>query len=332
MNEPRRHLPVLTQSSLTTFRRCPREYHFAYRLNRKSFGTTAALTFGLMWHAGLEAWWANADQRFVYASNEMALFAIEHLVDEYELVKAQCLMAGYTARWGDEPYETIAVEKNFAVPIIIPGSRAPSYELRGSIDAIVLERRSLHNVESKTTSSDISIGSDYWRRVIALDAQVSTYSDASKQMGFDIRDTIYDVTRKPELVPLKATPEESKKYTKPTKSEPVPRLYSNQRETDETPDEYRTRLTEDIIARPDWYFARQTIVRLDHDDAEHAKDVTGTAQMIRHAEAFDLWPRSPNACERFRQLCSFFPVCSGETTIDDDARYETKTAQHEELI
>ncbi len=365
MSEAKRHLPVLTNSSITTFRRCPREYYFNYVLLRKSRKKSAALTFGSMWHAGLEGWWAPiiANQepsitRYRVAVEMMHRFASENGVDEFELIKAECLMAGYTPRWGDEPYETIAVEKNFAVPIVIAGSRAPSFDLRGSIDALVQTSVSakkpfeggsdglashsagggptepapiLHNVESKTTSADISAGSDYWRRVIALDSQVSTYNAASKAMGYDVHDTIYDVVRKPELVPLKATPEESKKYTKPTKLEPIPRLYANQRENDETPEEYRERLTADIIARPDWYFARQTIVRLEHDDEEHTRDVAQTATMIRFAEDQNAWPRSPNACERYRRICDYFEVCEGSTTIEDGTRFETKTTQHEEL-
>ncbi len=338
-----RHLPTLTNSSITTFRRCPREYYFAYVLLKKSRKKSHALMFGSLFHAGLNAWWLVTDvpqsARFFVAIEALRRHASEHDIEALDLVKAECLMAGYTARWGDEPYETIAVEKRFAVPVPIHwGDYGDTYDLCGSIDALVLSRwgkeayeTHIHNVESKTTSADISAGSDYWRRVIALDSQVSTYNAAAKSMGFDIRDTIYDVTRKPEIAPLKATPEESKKYTKPTKAEPVPRLYANQRENDETLDEYRARLTEDIITRPEWYYARQTIVRLDHDDAEHAKDIAQTAAMIRFAEDHDAWPRSPNACERFHQLCPFFSVCSGESSIDDGTRYENKSRQHEEL-
>lgn len=357
-----RHLPVLTNSSCTTFRRCPREYFFSYVQWRKSRKKSQALMFGSLFHAGLNAWWrwddhnaAGAEwERLDAAIDALRRHAEENEIDPFDLVKAECLMAGYTARWGDEPYETIAVEKRFSVPIQlvdavhgpggIVGHTRPddAYELRGSIDAMVASRvpiatpisgpaRHLHNVESKTTSLDISAGSDYWRRVIALDSQVSTYNAAAKAMGYDVRDTIYDVTRKPELQPLKATPEEKKKYTKPTKAEPIPRLYSGQRETDETVDEYRERLIADIIARPDWYFARQTIVRLEHDDEAHALDIAQTAAMIRFAEERNAWPRSPNACERFHRMCDFFEVCSGETTIDDGTRYETKERQHEEL-
>ncbi len=333
-----RRLPVLTQSSITTFRRCPREYYYNYVMLRKSLLKSKALTFGSMWHAGLNAWWFQNDHRHTVAVGAMLVYAEENGVDAFEQVKAECLMAGYTARWDDGMYKTEYVEKGFRTDLVIPGSRAPSFHLEGSVDAIVWKRNgtsenfsTLYNVESKTTSFDISAGSDYWRHVYALDSQVSTYNAASRAMGYDIRGTIYDVTRKPELVPLKATPEESKKYTKPTAKEPVPRLYANQREHDETPEEYRKRLTEDIIARPDWYFARQTIVRLEHDDEEHERDVTQTAQMIQFCTEHTAFPRSPNACTRFNRLCDYFAVCAGETTIEDGTRFETKTSQHEEL-
>lgn len=268
--------------------------------------------------------------------------------DLFTLAKAEALLIGYTARWGGMDLETVGVEVQFQIPIWLGGemfnhrnevvaraSPREAFDLEGSIDAIVksFTRGNWYhfNVEHKTTSWDISPGSDYWAKLIALDPQVSTYDAASRAMGYDIRGTIYDVIRKPEIAPLKATPEDLKKYTKPTKLEPIPRLYANQRETDETVDEYRGRLISDIIARPNWYFARSTIVRLDHDNDEHAKDVEDTARMIQFATDRDAWPRSPNACERFRRLCEFHPICAHETSLDDMVRYERKSEPHEEL-
>jgi hypothetical protein len=360
----RRSLPILTQSSLTCFRRCPREYYFRYVELIKPRRKAEALRFGSLFHSALNAWWLPDDVRTSRApsglSSSARLFlAVDAIqrgeeTDPFDIAKAHALLIGYTARWGDEKYKTIAVEKRFEMQVDECLARTgacgcpkcePENEglgnLRGSIDAIVARklprdrtdiiRTEVYNVEHKTTSADISPGSDYWRHVIALDAQVSTYNAATKAMGYDICGTIYDVIRKPEMIPLKATPEDMRKYTKPTKAEPVPRLYANQRETDETPDEYRDRIIKDIEARPNWYFARHTIVRLDRDDEEHARDVVQTAEMIRFAEERSAWPRSPNACERYRRYCDFHPVCSGECSIADGTRYEKKTAQHEEL-
>jgi hypothetical protein len=301
--------------------------------------------FGTLFHLGLNAWWSSrngepASERLEWAIKMMRSADVN--AEAVDLVKAETLMAGYTARWGDEPYDTIAVEKQFRVPIVfgeIPRDGLINYDLGGAIDVIAARRgymgvpgcETIHNLEHKTTSQDISSGADYWRNIVTLDPQVSTYDAAARHMGHNIHSTIYDVVRKPEIEPLSATPEEKKKYTKPTKAEPVPRLYASMRENDETLDEYRERLTEDIIRRPEWYFQRQEIVRLDRDNDDHARDVVQTAEMIRHATERDAWPRSPNACVRFHRLCDYHPVCSGEATIDDGTRYETKAMQHEEL-
>lgn len=327
-------LPLLSNSSLNTFRRCPREYYFRYVLLRKTRSKAAALRFGTLFHVALNAWWACAGLELPAVRLMAALRAIdEHVArsdnesDPYETAKAKCLMAGYTARWGDESLETLAVEKNFRIPIV-----DECYDLGGSIDAIVKTRTGrVRNVEHKTTSSDISVGSNYWRHVVTMDPQVSTYMNAARVLGFDPHDTLYDVIRKPAIVPQLATPEESRKYTVPSKKEPIPRLYKGHREIDETVEEYETRLTADIAARPSWYFARMAIVRLENDDAAHAQDVNDTAAFITFAETRNRWPRAPSACERFGRLCEYHDVCSGITTIDDSSRFATKEYQHEEL-
>lgn len=339
-----RHLPIYTNSSLNTFRRCAREYYFRYVLLRKTRSVTEVLRFGSFFHFGLNAWWREpGDGLAKCIAAHDAIRERAHLnredADPFELAKAEELLVGYTVRWGDEPYETLAVEKQFHLPIASRyyGSLPiKSGELAGAIDALVYRksgpyRTTTHIVESKTTGSDISPGSDYWRHVVTMDPQVSTYMSAATELGFNPRDTVYDVIRKPEIRPQKATPEEDRKYTKPTKLEPIPRLYKTMREADETPGEFRDRLRADIIERPEWYFRRMTIVRLDRDNAEHARDVALAVESIQFAKSRDAWPRSPNACERYRRLCEFHDVCSGITTIDDDVRFKTKTKQHEEL-
>src|SRR5690606_34963330 len=186
--------------------------------------------------------------------------------DPYALVMAEELLVAYTARWGDSGLEAVAVEAEFNMPLTNPETGAASRTFRrgGKIDAVVRSPDgALHIVEHKTTASDIEQGSTYWRKVQALDTQVSTYMAGARSLGFDVVDCIYDVVRKPALKPLKATPVESRKYTAKGF------LYANQREADETPEEYRTRLRADICERTERYFARGQIVRLAEDERDH---------------------------------------------------------------
>lgn len=170
-------------------------------------------------------------------------------------------------------------------------------------------------VEHKTTSSDIAPGSTYWRK-LTLDTQVSQYL-----RGVDSVDgMLYDVIRKPSIRPYKATPEESRKYTK------AGALYAGQREADETPEEWAERLIADISAKPDAYYRRGTIVRTSEEASEAMRDTWLVAGSIRESMANDAWPRNPGSCDSYGRTCEYWPVCAGETTIDDDRKYRTSEA------
>jgi hypothetical protein len=299
---------------------------------RRPRRTSEALRFGTFFHHGLNAWWSTPGDPA--SKLEAALTAIatrsserEEDADPYELVKASALLAGYTARWGDEGYDTIAVEREFNVPLVNPesGRESRTYRIGGKVDVIARKEGRAVVVEHKTTSKDIGAGSDYWRRVSATDPQVSTYLSGARAAGFEVESCVYDVVRKPALKPLRATPVESRRYTKKGI------LDVRQREQDETPDEYYARIIEDIAEKPEKYFARGPLVRLEHDEREHAADVWQTAWFIREAENAQRFPRSPNACERFGSFCEFFDVCSGMASIDDENRFRTATTPHEEL-
>ncbi len=175
-------------------------------------------------------------------------------------------------------------------------------------------------VEHKTSSEDIGLGSRYWTK-LTLDAQVSNYLVGARALGFEPDGVLYDVLRKPGLEPRLATPISDRKYTKPTKSDPVPRLYANQRDRDETPEEYRDRILADIADRPDYYYQRGVVVRLEEEERDAAFDTWQTAEQIRLNRNAGRWPRNVDACSQFGRMCEYWPVCSGEASIDDQIRF-----------
>jgi hypothetical protein len=323
------HLRVVSDSELRVYRACPRRHQYAYRLLRRPIEKGDALKFGTLWHLGQEGWWGKdgtPEQKL-----EAGLFLLrmqeDEGVDPYHLVMAEELLVAYTARWAGESYSTIKVEAAFEVPLINPETGHPSKTFRrgGKIDVLARgEDDRVHVIEHKTTASDIEEGSTYWKRVRALDTQVSNYMSAAKALGFDVVDCIYDVVRKPGIRPLKATPVESRKYTAKGL------LYANQREKDETPEEFRLRLREDINERPERYFARAPIVRLAEEERDHAFDTWQVTRLMREAELAGFAPKNPDACTNFGG-CPYLPVCTGEASIDDDTRYRTATTAHEEL-
>ena len=367
------HLKVLSNSAIACYRACPRKFKYSYKMKRRPWRAAEALRFGTLWHCGLNTWWitvGDAGDKFSAAIHAMRAHAEKKGddVDAFDLVKVEELMLGYSARWGDELYQTVAVERQFDVALVNPetGAASKTYRVQGALDALAMrDGGKLVHVEHKTTSDDISPGTDYWRMVSALDSQVSTYQSALKSLGLEA-ETLYDVVRKVDLKPFKETPEELRRYTKgKTKKCPfctkkgcppgihrvssadepellcdgngtvvveLPRLDARQHEHDETPEEFRLRIREHIAANPERYFARGPIVRLERDEAEHARDTWQTAAMIRLSENAGSFPRNPGGCRRFHRLCEYFEVCSGNASIDDDTRFRTAETEHEELV
>lgn len=169
-------------------------------------------------------------------------------------------------------------------------------------------------VEHKTTSLEIGPGSPYWRRLL-LDSQISTYLTGARALGHEPDGVLYDVVRKVALRPQRATPVESRKYTKDG------RLYAAQRESDETPDEYRERVRAAIAAAPEAHYQRGTVVRLEREVADAARDMWELGRQIRESQLAHRWPRNPDACDSYGQICPYFDVCTGVATIDDRARF-----------
>jgi len=319
------HLPVLTASETRTFRRCMREHHYSYRLGYRSAQRAQPLAFGTLVHVGLEAWWSHGgNDRLAAAIDAMATLCAD--MDPFDLVTARVLLHGYDARWGAEPIETVAVESEFRCNLTNPatGATSKTYSLGGKIDAIARKDGQTFIIEHKTTSEEIGLGSPYWQR-LRLDSQVSVYFEGARSLGHDVAGCIYDVIRKPGIRPLKATPEESRKFTK------TGALYATQRATDETPEEYGARLAEDIASNPDRYYQRGTVVRLDGEMADAAADVWQIARVMRESELESRYPRNPDACMRYGRPCDFFDVCTGAASLDDETRFRRASRKHEEL-
>jgi hypothetical protein len=322
------HLPVISNSELRTFRRCAREHHYAYRMLRRPKQTAEALRFGTLLHLGLEAWFTAAMMQA--PPGERLAFAVERIAQEksdpFERERAVAMLIGYTARWGEESMEVLAVEKQFVAPMVNPvtGAESRTYRLGGKLDVVVRLRDGRTAVmDHKTASEEIRAGAEFWRRVTALDTQASMYHVGARALGYDVQTFVFDVLRKPGQKPLKRTAEV--KYKKDGSP------YANQRLQDETPEEYRERILAAMGEDPERYFARGEAVRLESEERDAALDVWQTSRLVREAELERRWPRNPDACVRYGKTCAYFDVCSGVARIEDDAVYRTATQAHEEL-
>ena len=287
---------ILTHSRLACFRACPRRHWMRYELGLVPERDRVVLRVGSAFHLALDT---HAKRGDVDAALSQALD------DPYDLALVAAMVHGHTHRYGAAPLEPIASELPFDLPLRNPATGAAStvWRLAGVIDRIVrLPDGRVALMECKTTSQDFSPGGDYWVR-LRLDPQLSIYVLAARRLGYDIDTILYDVTRRPQLRPYRATPEASRKYRANG------RLYANQRAEDESPEAFAVRVATDIDARPDHYFVRMEIARLDQDLADCAAELWQQQKTLRAAQRAGSWYRNPGSC--FAPWpCAYLPICA----------------------
>lgn len=316
---------LLTNSRRTSFNDCSRKHFFSYELGRRPLQKGEALRFGSLMHKALEIWWTQFSMIPVL---EFFGSVKETDFNVYDIAKAKALMLAYDIKYYPtlSQLKVIAVESEFRAPLINPVTSADSrtWLLAGKLDVIIQDVQGRYAIiEHKTSSEDLSPESDYWPR-LSIDGQISGYYVGAEVMGYKCDYCIYDVIKKPMLRPCMATPEDQRKYTK------AGALYANQRLTDETVQEYQDRLIADISDRPDHYFARRDVVRMQEDLVDYMYDMWACGREIREAQLAGRWPRNPNACKRYG-MCEYFPVCTKVADIEDECLFQTLDTLHPEL-
>jgi hypothetical protein len=231
---------------------------------------------------------------------------------------ARGLMTGYHHRWIDEDWNVESVEQEFHVPIFNPTSRrrSPRYTHAGKFDGIVSQNGDRYLLEHKTCREEIGPGSPYWTR-LSIDTQISGYLLASWHLGRKLTGVLYDVIRKPEirskLLGLKETHlvRTSGMYCNLRLSPETYQQFSLADDFRETPEMFQARLIQDTLVRPDWYFGRQLVTRLDKELLTYAEELWRTTRDIHAAESTGDHRRNDKACFAFHRPCEYLGLCAG---------------------
>lgn len=265
---------LLTASRMTSLLACPRKHFWRYECGLKSTSDADALRFGSAWHAGMEARWNGKTYEEALAAAFATTKAGE--LDEFTVSKISAMLAAYYNVWEDDPVKELHPEVLFSHPL--EGSR--TFDVAGKIDGLgwVADGRRC-KVEHKTTVDSLDADSDYWLKLRA-DLQIMQYVSAARNAGFVPEIIIYDVARKPGINPRESVVDVDeagipiivdangqrvlKKDGTPRTSPDKEKGYVAQSHA-ETPDEYYTRLYNDIMERPSFYFARREVPVLDRD-------------------------------------------------------------------
>lgn len=293
-------------TKLKTWHRCARLFSYRYGLGIGE-PSTDVTAFGSVGHAYLE--------HDALTSIGAKPDPVAPLPDAYEQARLQAVLDGYRLRWEGTRWHILGVEVPFSFDLA-------GHVINGRMDMLVQDLDDGRDlvVEHKFTSSDASPGSTYWEK-LTLDLQASIYLDgASMVLGRPVAGVMYDVIAKPAHKVKRATPPDQRKYTKATKTQES-RLHANQRETDETPDEFYDRIVAEIAERPSDFYARALVVRTEDELPKMRADILETIKLARIAEMFDVHPRNAEACNRFGSRCWFWDACTSAADINDVIRF-----------
>jgi hypothetical protein len=249
---------------------------------------------------------------------------------EIERETMACLVSGYAWRWA-EPLKVVASEQAFQLRLKNPATGAPStiFDLAGKIDGIIeVSPGRLAVLEHKFLGTDIAIESDVWRR-LQLDSQVSIYINAARELGYDVATVLYDCIRKPTIKPtaVPVTDDLGAKIVLDGNGKRVQTAKGEWRQTgdtdkgfvlqtrDCTAEEWTAKLMADIGKRPNQYYCRHEVPRLDSDLKECRQELWELQQTIRQAENTGRWFKtvSFSTCPN----CPYFGFCTSKYNPSD---------------
>jgi hypothetical protein len=359
-------MQLLTNSRCESFKRCRRRHWYEYEMGLRPTEDAKALRMGSAIHAGLEVMKALAYQFGSVQEAVGTFYATDMQTEEGQYLRdieqatVNTLLSGYAWRWQNSPLQILYNEEEFRLPLINPETRAPStlWELAGKLDGKVrLEDGRVAVLEHKTTSEDLTPGSE-WMRRLQMDSQPSMYIYAARQSDPEVATVLFDFIRKPTVKPtavpvldddgLKIVADMDGKRVRNADKKAKRQCYSCyglgviQGDGEEVPcectlgpwrqtadtsrqftvqtrpmtvEEWSQKLCDDIGLRPDFYFARIEVPRLDGEVDEWQAEAWDLQKTIREAQLSGRWYRtvSRDTCP----FCPYFAPCSVKTDISN---------------
>lgn len=327
---------LLTHSRMQTFKNCRRQHEYAYQIGLRRIDDARALRMGKAFHLGLELLGKGMGTDAICSRIRTTY---ENCPEQFDLYQWQIecetivrMVLAYEWRWRNFPLKYIKAEHPFRFALTNPstGAETPIWDEAGVIDGIVvLEDGRLAVLETKTTGESIALDGEYWR-ILKMDQQISKYINAARREGFDVDTVLYNVAKKPtiEPTPVPLLDEDGLKVVLDKHGERI-RNTTGKKEWRQTGDkekgyvlqvrpmtvsEWGEKLTNDIVSRPEVYFARVEIPRLDSDISEFLAEQWDVQLAIREAQRSGRWFRTVS-----RQTCTYCPyfgICSEGRKIE----------------
>jgi hypothetical protein len=244
--------------------------------------------------------------------------------------KIKGLLFGYDKRWGNQTFNVLEVEQMITADMWNPesGRMSRSYLMAGKRDVLLSdELGQTLLMDHKTCSEDITDPSEsYWRQLL-VENQPTYYMLMDHLNARRVDYALWDVVRKPSISPRQITKAERAEIGKYNAwfgrpAEPCDR---------ETFDMYESRVAHDCtVVRPEWYFQRRQVARLDSQLIECASESWEIGKAMLEERKRTRHVRNSGACMNYGSPCKFLGICSGYDEPDSD-NWKVKKQVHSEL-
>jgi hypothetical protein len=329
MTESQRKLDVLTYSAMSMFQACRRKYRYRHLDHLVPVEKPQALRFGSISHEWLETWHRTGDL-------ELARRIIDHAYLDRSAVPDQkrdwhyqtAMLRAYTAQYPVEDFTVMALEAEFAGPLVNPatGRKSRSFEVRGKVDGIVRRGDEHLLLEHKTAAT---VSGDYLER-LAMDLQILLYSYYVREtLQSPISSIIYNVLVKPRLA---QTEGETEEQYDARKAELIAKSKSGKssakRRMPESDEDFQERLA-------NWFttesrFARVELL-LDFESIENIRQqIWDIGKELLDARRLNRWHQNPRTCFGFGR-CVYWPICSSKGNELVVENLYARSAPHQEL-
>ena len=278
---------LVSHSGMETYRKCPHKYYLGRVANVQPVEVKRAPAFGTAGHTRLECL-VTGHTRFIPT------------MTAEDSVLLDCLILAYEVRWG---IPKGVAEGHFVVPIVAPdGKPDPDIEMQGYIDIETED----YVLDHKFTSANIT---PTYIKELDRNPQAEEYLIAAQENGSRASYAIWDIIRSTAYKRRTATPEHEREFYKRNgkygkKGDPKPGTYLE----DETWEEFRQRIVDDIAADPDKFFTRVPLRKTEEELDRRRYDIWATAKQIQHSIEAKAFPRNNNSCKDYGG-CEYEPVC-----------------------
>ena len=341
-------LPLISATSLADFSACPRRFWFRCVQRLVSIESTDAQERGINWHKLMELAGDGSKESYEKAvdwiSTQYENIPNDKTLDEWT-VERNRFFAGLRAwhwHWyGNSSEETSGVAPGFAEKVF--HHQVLGFPITGRIDHIEWVNGGARITEYKSTTRDITPGSEYWDKLrVAIQPcfylWVMHLTGRDREVHAPLPEISYDLWRCPTTTQLKLSQTDTKKLLKTEAyygiypgildkgeyleidHEKAPKIISKTKpdvfSIRETPGMYHARIWHEMTADPEKYFQRQPLTKLRSDLVAFEARLQNQLRVIRHMLRTNSWYEVFSACQSsFR--CPYIGICRGCSRVTE---------------